>query len=299
MRSPQKTSGRNCLGIASGSKKDREKCMKLTDRLIEAMRSEFAKSKKWYRYSLLINVVMLTVSIALVVWCDSFIAIGLGLSLFILPVALFILRELSLRHQDYAERIRRSLMMADALGLKPSDIELAQLKIDIGDIDKTEPLFDKRYYDSKLSVGAGRLVDILAESAFFTYNLSRRATWIFGALVIIGIFVLFSVLYVLFNLPISYEISLIVAKWTALVMAFLAAGDFAFLWCRYYYLSVASKDVLSKSDVLMKNNNISTEDAMKLAGDYNCAVIQSPPISGIIYQCMLTALNDAWRKRRA
>ena len=273
--------------------------MKLTDQLIEAMRSEFGKSKKWYRRGILSSLGMLTLSVALIIWFEGNLAVGLGLALFLLPLALFLSREFSMEHQDRAEKIRRSLMLADALGYRPSNIELAQLKIDLGKMDKSEPLFDKCYYDSTVPVGAKRLIDIISESAFFTHNLSKRAGIIFGAMIAIGIFAIFSVLYTLLTLSVNYGIAVIVAKWAALVMVFLASGDFAYLCRRYYCLSVASKEVLSKSEAFMNGESISLEDAMKMADDYNCAVTQSPTIPGFIYKKMLKSLNEAWRKRHA
>lgn len=278
---------------------DKATIMKLTDRLIEAMRSEFAKSKKWYQRSIFINFGMLILSAVLILWSAGNLAVLLGMGLFIFPILLFIFREVSLEHQDCAENIRRSLMLADALGHRPSDIELAQLKIDVGKIDRSEPLFDKRYYDSKMAIGPKRLTDILAESAFFTYNLSKRATWLFAIMIIVGIIILFSILYALINLKVGQEIAVVVAKWAALVMVFLVSGDFAYLCRRYYCLSIASKEILNKSDVSIRNEDISVEDAMKLMDDYNCVLIQSPPIPGLIYKNMLKSLNEAWRKRQS
>ncbi|MFA5143286.1 MAG: hypothetical protein WC522_03845 [Candidatus Omnitrophota bacterium] len=273
--------------------------MKLTDRLIEAMRSEFGKSKRWYHRSICASLGMLLLSVILVPCSSGISAVILGMGLFILPMLLFVSREFSLEHQDRAEYIRRSLMLADALDHKPSKIELAQLKIDVGSIDRSEPLFDKRYYDSKIAVGPSRLIDILAESAFFTHNLSKRVAYILGGIICVGVVGLFFVLYMLLSIPVGHEISLVVAKWAALVMSFLAAGDFSYLFRRSFCLSIASKNVLSKSDVFIKNGNISAEDAMELADEYNCAVIQSPPIPGAIYKYMLKSLNEAWRKRQS
>ncbi len=273
--------------------------MKLADRLIEAMRSEFSKSKKWYHRSILINFAMLVLSAILILWSAGKLAVILGIGLFILLILLFIFREFSLEYQDRAESTRRSLILADALGHRPSDIELAQLKIDLGKIDRSEPLFDKHYYDSKMAVGPRRLIDILSESAFFTYNLTKRTTWIFGVMIFVRIIILFGVLYALINLGVEQETAVVVAKWAALVTVFLVSGDFAYLCRRYYCLSVASKEILNKSDALMRNESISIEDAMKLADDYNCAVIQSAPIPGVIYKNMLKSLNEAWRKRQS
>lgn len=272
--------------------------MKLTDRLIEAMRSEFAKSKNWYRKSIIISLSMLVISAVLISWSSGFLAILLGMCLFIFPILLFIFREFSLGHQVHAENIRRFLILADGLGYKPSDIELAQLKIDLGNIDRSEPLFDKRYYDSKVEVGPRRLLDILTESVFFTYNLSKRTVWISGWMIFIGTIALFIILYQLINLRVDQELGVVVAKWAALVMSFLVSGDFAYLCRRYYCLSMATKEILIKSDALFKKETISTEEVMKATDDYNCAVVQSLPIPSIIYKNMVESLNEAWRKRR-
>src|SRR3989338_3785909 len=97
--------GRRYLEINLGY--ERTYIMKLTGRLIEAMRSEFAKSKKWYRKSIFVTLSMLAIS-AILIFCSSgIISILLGMSLFVFPIMLFIFRELSLEHQDRAENIRR------------------------------------------------------------------------------------------------------------------------------------------------------------------------------------------------
>lgn len=270
--------------------------MKLTDHLIEAMRSEFAKSKKWYSRSVIINLSMLILSMVLVFVLNGNYAIVFGIILFVLPIAVFIVREMALVYQARAENIRRSLMLADALDHRPSDIELRQLNIELAKIDKSEPLFDKRYYDSKLPIGPDRLIDILSESVFFTHNLSRITALIFSITIFGGVAVLFIMLYTLPNLNIAQGTAVIVAKCVALVAVFLTSNDFAYLWRRYSCLSYTTKEILSRCAVLRKDKNCAIETVMTVMDDYNCAVMQSPPIPGIIYKSMLKSLNEAWRK---
>lgn len=271
--------------------------MKLTGRLIEAMRSEFGKSKKWYNRSIITNFVMFVSSAILIITVGN-LSVILGLCLFIFPIALFIFRELSMEYQNRAEKIRRSLILADALDHKPSEVELAQLRIDLGTIDRSEPLFDKRYYDSKVPVGVNRLVDILAESALFTHNLCKRAVLIFSLMIGVGIIAICSSIYMLLSLGVNCDVNTMFAKLMALFMVFLVSGDFAYLCRRYYCLSLASKEVLDKTQILARKGAFPVEGALRIVDDYNCAVIQAPPIPGFIYKSMLKPLNEAWREKK-
>lgn len=266
--------------------------------LIDAMRSEFGKNKKWHNQALALNAVLVILSILLIFKIKGPWAVILSGCVLIMPILVFVFKEKSLSHQENAENIRRSLMIWDGLEIKPSHLELAQVKAGLGILDKSEPAFIGPYYDSVLSKGAHRLADIITESAFFTKNLSGSLATI---LLIISatIFVLsFFTLYLLIFSNLSREIDELIAKSIAVLMIYFVSGDTASLWRRYSCLFSSCGQIERKSDALRRSERITVEEVMKVMDDYNCAVIQTPPIPGIIYELNKNRLNEAWKNEK-
>ncbi len=263
--------------------------------LIEGMRSEFAKSKKWHNAGLFAGGILLIVSVLLISQTDEILLKVLSAGVLIIPVLIFIFKEESLVHQEYAENIRRSLMLWDGMGTEPSHLELAQVKIDLGIIDNSEPVFSGPYYDSKLAKGARRLADIITESVFFTKNLSGTVAKILLTIFLILFGLSIFCLYLLIFSDYAKESSVVMAKCIAVLMIYFLSGDIAYLWRRYSSLSNACRQIEKKSDELRRSELASTEAVMKIMDDYNCAVIQAPPLPGIIYQMNRNRLNEAWK----
>ncbi len=106
--------------------------------LIQMMRSENSKSKKWYRWRLGTNIISLLLSVISAFWWNSIVLSFLFLSL---PIATLIFTELSSQHYERAEKIRRLAMLHNSLEYQPSAIELKKLVVESGKIKDTEPPF--------------------------------------------------------------------------------------------------------------------------------------------------------------
>jgi hypothetical protein len=61
-------------------------------------------------------------------------------------------------------------------------------------------------------------------------------------------------------------------------------------------LSTESENIFNKSSILKGKSKVSLEEIIDVINDYNCALMQSPPIPGIIYEKMKKSLNKAWDK---
>ena len=178
----------------------------------------------------------------------------------------------------------------------PPQAELAQIQLDINKIDKSEPTFIGPYYNSTLPKGNNRLADIIIESSFYTKNLSKKSAKVFLMGIILGLCLLLIIIYFLFNMGIDQIKGKLFAKCMSLVIVFLISGDLIFLWRRYMCLSTESENIFNKSSILKGKSKVSLEEIIDVINDYNCALMQSPPIPGIIYEKMKKSLYKAWDK---
>lgn len=222
----------------------------------------------------------------------------IGFATLLIPISAFLVREKASHHFNRAERARRLLLLNDGLGIKPPKLDLAQLEVEINTFDKNRPLYTPPYYDSTLSVGTNRLADIIAESSFFTKNLSMSSAKLFGMIALLGFALVVSFMYSLIQLNISQTNSQLSAKIVTLMIVFFIAGDFASHYLSYSGLSKNCEVILNKCDRLRNDQSVDINDMIGVMNDYNCALIKSPPIPDFIYKRDQDKLNKAWRSHR-
>lgn len=262
--------------------------------LIDAMRTEYGVGKSWLERVLLISFVLYGISIISVLFVLGESAKWLLGGSLLLQVVLFGFRYLSGQHFSSGENIRRIAMLQDGLGLSPSDVEIARIREKIGGKKTAEPDYLGPYYDSKSPTGPKRLVEIVEESAFFTSALSRRAAWAFSVVALVGLLVGVVCLIVIEHGSDNNS----AIKFAVITMAFWATGDIASMACRFFGLSKTTERILDRCNMALKHNADDRDDAFKLFTEYNCAVVQAPPIPSVIYECQRNNLNEAWRNRK-
>jgi hypothetical protein len=197
-----------------------------------------------------------------------------------------------------AEQIRRMAMMEDGLGIVPSDDEIAVIWERIGDPEAAKPSYERPYYESSSVKGPIRLLEITRESVFFTKSLARSAARTLWTAVFFGLgIVIFSfVMIVQFYSSTSFVVN--GAKLVLTSMSFWAVGDLASMAVQFGDLDRCGELILSKCTGLLSRRDNSRDAAIALAGEYNCAVIQAPPIPEWLYNWRVKLLNKAWRNRK-
>lgn len=261
------------------------------------MSCEYRRSKKWWNSGFYLKCLLLVTSILAIYATGTFVMI-VGFATLIIPVAAFLVNLKTSGHYCRAEKMRRLLLLIDGLGIEPPKLELAQLEVEIGAFDKSKPLYTPPYYDSPLPTGPHRLSDIIAESVFFTKNLSEVSAKVFGGIALIGVLLIISFMYFLIQIGISQTASQLTAKTITIMIVFFVAGDFASYYFKFSDLSKTSEKLLIKCDKLRNGRDITIQDVVSIMDDYNCALIKSPPIQDFIYRMKLNTLNEAWRNHR-
>jgi hypothetical protein len=216
-----------------------------------------------------------------------------------MQLLLFTFRVFMGRHLSLGEQIRRLAMLKDGLGIEPSKFQLAKLQERMGKTKSSEPAYIGSYYESALPVGPKRLLEITAESAFFTSALARTSACIFMVISAVGISIVFIGLIIIIQTGLSQTMLEAVAKTAVISMAFWATGDLALTAFRFYSLAHVSEKVFDQCGRLLSQDTDSRDDAHITVAEYNCAVNQAPPIPGVVYWWRQDSLNDAWRRHRS
>ncbi len=267
--------------------------------LIEAMRTEYGKSKFWWGCSLVFGLALYPLAVLSVFYSDGLVAKSFGILALLLQLLLFTFRVCMGRHLSLGEQIRRLAMLKDGLGIEPSKYQLAKLQERMGKTKSSEPAYLGPYYDSTLPVGPKRLLEITAESAFFTHALARTSACIFTVISALGISIVFIGLIIIIQTGLSQTMLDAVAKTAVISMAFWVTGDFAFTALRFCSLALTAEKVFDQCGRLLSQDTDSRDDAYITVSEYNCAVNQAPPIPGFVYWWRRDSLNEAWRRHRS
>ncbi len=265
--------------------------------LIQAMRVEYARSKSWFLGATVLNA-SLYIAAVLNALVSGWIAQALGVLAVIAQIGLFWIRRIYSRHYSGAERIRRMAMLKDGLAVQPNDLEIAQLLAQTSGVADIETPFVDPYYESKLKAGPRRLIDILRESAFFTSGLAKTCSCVFFGITAVGFaMTVFALVWMAMSDAPRSTLE-IIARSAVVFMAFWASGDMVDMAFRFHDLSTATDGVLSRcQEALTSNKADETGLALVLLGEYNCAVLEAPPIPNMIYRLRQQQLNYAWRSR--
>jgi hypothetical protein len=262
--------------------------------LIEIMRSHFASSKRWLRYSILCNISVVLISIPTSLNLIENGTIYIPMVLLLVQCGAFIFRELSINRFSFAEYVRRLAMYHDGLGIKISDLQWKYLKKSIGKAKDSEPPFIGQYYDSKLSQGPKRLLQILSESSFYTINIARKAFLTMATLTAINIVSVVILIFIMVNICDVHSIVLKITMLSLPILSFWASGDVVNMSLRFRELHINCSLVLLKCDELQRTNIIDLSEVLRLSDEYNCALSGSLPLPTKYYEASKAELNAVW-----
>ena len=271
--------------------------------LIQAMQAEYSRAKRllycWaFPLGLLVFVIAVVAAFPLPDWATN----ALAVAVMTIQVATFALRHTAANHQTKAEEIRRLAMLQDALGIPPSPLAVARLRAITGQLINCEPGYLAPYYESTDPAGPKRLTDITAECAFFT---GENARWLWNRLIFAaaaGLFTFILALILITLFSVSTTALQVAAKIVIASMAFCAAGDIATMAFQFKSLADACDKIVADAEgALLRphalNADSETQSALIIFAEYNCAVVQAPPIPASVYRRRQRTLNDAWRSR--
>lgn len=219
-----------------------------------------------------------------------------GLLALVAPIGVVWLREWASTLIQQADKCRRLVLYADGLGEEISQKDLATIRSWTTGIQLKAAPFTRPYYASNLPSGSNRLVDIIAESAYFTCHLAGKVAGNLQIIVAISALVLLGILYLSICVPNSTSIIIIVAKSAISAIAFFLAGDLFLLWKKYSDLKLQANETFKVCAALRDEPQLSLSQAMQTVEDYHLILIQSPPIPFKLYLKHRDPLNNAYRE---
>lgn len=238
------------------------------------------------------------------------VAIALPVAGLLLPLLTYFLRSHAGDAYARGEAWRRVFLLNDSLGYEPGPGEYVALLLDAGEGGlnlQRKPT--GKYYASELDPGYPRLLENLAESAFYTTHLAKVMAGICYAAVVLAIF---AFVVVVLGVLASPDVTPEPGTWLgeagprlaavgSTVLAFFATGQLAELAGAYAKLAIASRAVLDRA-IDPRNSDLSEGAVLSLLGSYESALAAAAlPIPDLLARMRSKKLNDEWsavRERR-
>jgi hypothetical protein len=262
--------------------------------LVAAFRSEFSKSERYLLLSLLLKLILFATSILALIYEAGISAKGLLWLTAVVQLLLFLARWRSMAHEDFGEELRRRAMLQNGLGIEPSRIYSAKVLARVGNVSKYESM-PTEYYSSKRPIGSPRLVEITAESAFYSHAIAWISGWM---LIVIASVAVAIVIYSFFALVLTstHQNTLeLASKIAILAVTFWATDDWIMMAIRFFVAAGHCNEVLDRcSDLLESGRPISDSDAYVLLAEYHAGVSEAVQLPSFIYKLFREKLDRAW-----
>lgn len=226
----------------------------------------------------------------------EFILTATGFLALVAPIGVVWLREWAGTLTQQADKSRRIILYADGLGEEISREDLATVRSWATGIQLNVAPFTRPYYASNFQEGSTRLVDITAESAYFTSYLAGRVAGLLQVILVFSALVFISILYFSTTVLDPTNVTITIAKVTISAVVFLLAGDVFLLWRRYSALKVKADDTFKVCATLRDEPQLSLYQAMQTVEDYHLVLIQSPPIPFKLYFKYRDSLNHSYQE---
>jgi hypothetical protein len=251
--------------------------------------------KLWWR-SLYLTLGAQLSSLIAVIFNETWILAIAGLLALVSPIGVVWLREWASTHSQRADKCRRLILYSDGLGEEIPREDLATIRAWTTGIQLENAPFIRPYYASNIPIGSNRLVDIIAESAYFTCHLAGKAAGYLQIIFATSALGLISILYISISVPSSESIVIVVAKSAISAISFFLAGDIFFLWKKYSDLKAQANETFKICAILRDESQLSLSQAMQTVEDYHLVLVQSPPIPFNLYIKYQDSLNRAYQE---
>jgi len=256
----------------------------------------YDEAEKLWWWSLYLTLGAQLSSLIAVLLNEAWVLAIAGLLALVSPIGVVWLREWASTHTQQADKCRRLILYSDGLGEEIPREDLATIRAWTTGIQLKAAPFIRPYYASNLPTGANRLVDIIAESAYFTRHLAGKAAEYLQIIFAASALALISILYISISVPNSESIVVIVAKTAISAIAFFLAGDIFFLWKKYSDLKAQADETFKVCAILRAESQLPLSQAMQTVEDYHLALVQSPPIPFKLYLKYQDPLNRAYQE---
>ena len=267
---------------------------KNVNRLHTARDELFRRAKRRWFFSVILGAVIPILSIWSSLSKDNSTVITLGVVTLIFSIAAFFFRESAQKYSSSADKLRRSALYADSLGLPVREESLLEIDEDITSSGVSTD--QNLYYASTTNIGPGRLNENLKESAYFTWKLGNLLSGILRGSSLLVLAVAIVLLYVVATYSETMATSWFptFARVIALLLALVVAGDFASIGGRYSDLAVAAERVYRRAARMGRSGDFVERDVLLSSEDYSVALIQAAPIPEFVFRLRQDHLNIAY-----
>jgi hypothetical protein len=261
---------------------------------VAAMRTEYRRGEAVLWSSLAVKATIFVCAILDAIWSDRF-AKGALLFVPFAQAVLFFLRYRSSNHVERGDKLRVAAILEDGLGDQPSKMDIAALKYAVGMIDPMPQ--QGLYYTSMLPKGPTRLIENVAESAFFSGMISEQAASLIIGCAVISFFGLAFSSAAVVQLGAGTSGIDIASKLVFVGVQFWVTDELIAMALRYKAISNECQRITAKSEGLFNCPEPTMSQAYSILLDYANAMAQSPPLPAKIYKHRVKRLTDAWALR--
>jgi len=192
---------------------------------------------------------------------------------------------------DRGAMLRHVAMLQNGLGIQPDRIDVAQWSETIGSATVIPD-----YYESKASPGSRRLVEITAESAFFSHVIARRSAAIAAASMVIGSLAVIIGIVAGVRSGFSQGAVELATEVGLTLLTFLVTGDLLLLFLRYLRTANNANRVLHECKHALQLILISSDAAHSVATEYQLVMASGPPMPALLYRSERIKLTEIYRK---
>lgn len=268
--------------------------------LLVMLRAEFSRAKLLSYFSIAIQMFIsvggvLGIYLLTAHWTSLF-----ALLLLVLGIIALVLTVGYKKSYGLAEEARRVYAMHDGLGWNISNRQLTEFRQRFsgkalskeGGTTETE-----RWCASETPPGPRRLLECSQESFFWTHSLMRHAAkWALGFTIGVLICVAFVVYSAAFT-PWLKGSDLLAHVLTAVVLSLIIPGFYS--WYHLFQKRSAQIRDLDNEFEHLKTTQYTPEEVLRIVHEYDCLLVDSPPVPDFIYRLHRDELNRLWKARTA
>ncbi|NWF92965.1 MAG: hypothetical protein HXY46_08610 [Syntrophaceae bacterium] len=221
-----------------------------------------------------------------------------ALFLLVLGIIAWILTGAYKKSYGLAEEARRAYVMNEALGWPIPKKKLTEFfqRFSKKSLTKARGTTGtERWFASEAPPGPKRLLECSQESFFWTHRLMQHAArWALG-ITIGGLICVALVLYSVAFTPWLKGSDLLARVIIAVVLSLITSGFYS--WCRLFRERSAQVRDLDNELEYLKTTQYTLEDVLRIVHEYDCLIMDTPPVPDFIYSLHRDELNKLWKMR--
>lgn len=252
----------------------------------------FGKSLTFYKSSLACIVLLYALTVISFVIHDPWSDAVLLIAVLTLQVAQTLIKYRAITWYGRGEQARRMDQIEEAFGTLPNALLVQRLRAFVGlcDVEKA-----KDYWFTTVPKGPRRLVGMIEEASFYTATYAETCWNYFKG------FAIFGVVFCVIFLTIAMRVGVSKSKeefWSHFLVASLSifvAGDIVGLALQYKDLAEAASNALESASELANRTDVTAEQSLELAMEYNTALAQAPPLPNFLHKRRRDTLGAHWK----